>query len=42
MEATNVEAIIGFGVRAKVGGAEVAIGKPGLFTRDGALPAERG
>lgn len=38
MEATNVEAVIGYGVRAKVGSAEVAIGKPGLFTREGTLP----
>jgi len=38
MEASGVEAVIGYGVRATVGGAEVAIGKPGLFTQDGALP----
>jgi Cd2+/Zn2+-exporting ATPase len=38
MEVANVEAVIGYGVRARVGGAEVAIGKPGLFTRDGTLP----
>jgi Cd2+/Zn2+-exporting ATPase len=38
MEASGVEAVIGYGVRATVGGAEVAIGKPGLFTRDGTLP----
>jgi len=38
LEASAVEAVIGYGVRATVGGAEVAIGKPGLFTRDGALP----
>jgi Cd2+/Zn2+-exporting ATPase len=30
--------VIGYGVRATVGGAEVTIGKPGLFTRDGTLP----
>ena len=33
-----MEAVIGYGVRATVGAAEVAIGKPGLFTRDGTLP----
>lgn len=38
MEASGVEAVIGYGVRATVGAAEVAIGKPGLFTRDGTLP----
>jgi Cd2+/Zn2+-exporting ATPase len=38
LEASAVEAVVGYGVRATVGGAEVAIGKPGLFTRDGALP----
>jgi Cd2+/Zn2+-exporting ATPase len=38
MEAASVEAVIGYGVRATVGGAEVTIGKPGLFTRDGTLP----
>jgi len=37
-DAGNVEAVIGYGVRAKVGDAEVAIGKPGLFSRDGSLP----
>jgi Cd2+/Zn2+-exporting ATPase len=31
----GVEAVIGYGVRATVDGAEVTIGKPGLFTRDG-------
>jgi Cd2+/Zn2+-exporting ATPase len=36
MEASGVEAVIGYGVRATLGGAEVAIGKPGLFARDGA------
>ncbi len=41
-EATNVEAIVGFGVRANVGGDPVLIGKPGLFTRDGAMPEEVG
>jgi Cd2+/Zn2+-exporting ATPase len=38
LEASNVEAVIGYGVRATVRGAEVAIGKPGLFTREAALP----
>ncbi len=37
-EATEVEAIIGYGVRAKVGESVVSIGKPGLFTREGSLP----
>ncbi|MCC7061737.1 MAG: heavy metal translocating P-type ATPase [Planctomycetes bacterium] len=36
--ATAVEAIVGFGVRATVDSSLVLIGKPGLFTRDGALP----
>ena len=40
LEATQVEAIIGFGIRANVGGAAVLVGKPGLFTRDATLPAE--
>jgi Cd2+/Zn2+-exporting ATPase len=39
-EARDVQAIVGFGVRATVDGQEALIGKPGLFTRDGALPAE--
>lgn len=38
LEATDVEAVIGYGVRATVGGRSVTIGKPGLFTREGALP----
>lgn len=38
--ATNVEAIIGFGVRALVDGARVQIGKAGLFTKDTPLPPE--
>jgi Cd2+/Zn2+-exporting ATPase len=37
-EASGVEAVIGYGIRATVDGAEVTIGKPGLFTRDGTLP----
>lgn len=37
-EASSVEAVMGYGVRATVDGAEVSIGKPGLFTRDGVLP----
>lgn len=37
-EASSVEAVVGYGVRATVAGAEVSIGKPGLFTRDGVLP----
>ncbi len=41
-EATAVEAIVGFGVRATVVGAPVLIGKPGLFTREGAMPEEIG
>lgn len=36
--ATNVEAVVGFGVRAEVDGTTVLIGKPGMFTRDDALP----
>ncbi len=38
LEATGVEAVSGYGVRATVGGSEVAIGKPGMFTRAGVLP----
>jgi Cd2+/Zn2+-exporting ATPase len=38
VEATGVEAIVGFGVRASVADSAVLIGKPGLFTREGALP----
>lgn len=37
LEASTVEAVVGYGVRGTVGGVDVAIGKPGLFTRDGAL-----
>jgi Cd2+/Zn2+-exporting ATPase len=37
-EASAVEAVVGYGVRATVAGAEVAIGKPGMFTRDAVLP----
>ncbi len=37
-EAVAVEAIVGFGVRATVAGTPVLIGKPGLFTRDDAMP----
>lgn len=39
-EAKDVEAITGFGVRASVDGTPVLIGKPGLFTREAALPEE--
>lgn len=38
VEASGVEAVIGYGVRATVQGAEVWIGKPALFTEKGALP----
>lgn len=38
LDAEEVEAVVGHGVRAKVGGSEVTIGKPGLFTRGGTLP----
>jgi len=38
-EATNVEAIVGRGIRATVGERAVTIGKPGLFSRDGSLPS---
>ena len=40
LQAQEVEAIIGFGIRASVDGKAVLIGKPGLFTREGALPGE--
>ncbi|MBK6578451.1 MAG: heavy metal translocating P-type ATPase [Sandaracinaceae bacterium] len=36
-DATNVEAVIGYGVRGTVGGQPVTIGKPGLFALDGEL-----
>ena len=39
-KASEVEAIIGFGVRATVDGSSVLIGKPGLFTKDAPLPDE--
>lgn len=39
-DAKNVEAVIGYGVRGEVGGQPVSIGKPGLFTREGALPPD--
>jgi Cd2+/Zn2+-exporting ATPase len=39
-ETSNVEAIVGFGVRARVAGTEVLIGKPGLFTGERSLPPE--
>ncbi len=41
-EATDVEAIVGFGVLGTVGENVVSIGKPGMFTREGPLPAEVG
>ena len=40
LAAEAVEAIVGFGVRATVDGQAVLIGKPGLFTKDGALPSD--
>ncbi len=40
LEATNVEAVIGYGVRGDVDGLPVTIGKPGLFALDGELPAK--
>lgn len=40
LEATDVEAIIGYGVQASIAGNDVTIGKPGLFLRDGSLPAQ--
>jgi len=39
-EATGVEAIVGYGIRGLIDGAEVLVGKPGLFTREGGLPPE--
>lgn len=36
--ASDVEAIVGFGVRATVDNVAVLVGKPGLFKRDGTLP----
>ena len=38
--ATKVEAIMGFGIQALVDGSEVSIGKSGMFTKAGPLPAE--
>lgn len=40
LEAKNAEAITGYGIQATVDGRAVLIGKPGLFTREGALPEE--
>lgn len=37
-KATGVEAIVGFGVRGRVGDEVVLLGKPGLFTGDNPLP----
>lgn len=39
-QATNVEAIMGFGIRASVDGTPVLIGKPGLFSGEAALPGD--
>lgn len=39
-KASEVRAITGFGIQASVDGKKTLIGKPGLFTRDGALPEE--
>ena len=41
-EVANVEAVVGFGVQGTVGELAVRIGKPGMFTREGPLPAEVG
>lgn len=38
--ATEVEAIVGYGVRGLVDGARVTIGKPGLFDRAGGLVSD--
>ncbi|MDX2023202.1 MAG: heavy metal translocating P-type ATPase [Deltaproteobacteria bacterium] len=40
LRALNVKALVGFGVKAEIDGATVLLGKPGLFTNDGALPDE--
>ena len=40
LEAEGVEAIIGFGVKGRVNGEMVLLGKPGLFTREAPLPAD--
>lgn len=37
--ATDVEAIVGFGVKGKVAGTAVSIGKPALFEKSASLPA---
>lgn len=39
-EATGVEAIIGHGVKARVAGQEVLVGKPSLFDAGGGLPTD--
>lgn len=39
-DAADVEAIIGFGIKATVNGARVQIGKAGLFTQEAPLPPE--
>lgn len=40
VEVKDVEAIIGFGIRATIDGKPVLVGKPGLFTQQSPLPAE--
>ncbi len=40
LEASGVEAIVGFGIAGLVAGAAVEIGKPGLFERDGPIDPE--
>lgn len=39
-EAADVQAVVGFGIRAKVGGKEISIGKAGMFTGNAAPPPE--
>jgi Cd2+/Zn2+-exporting ATPase len=40
VEVQQVEAIVGFGIRASLAGAVVLLGKPALFTRDAPLPPD--
>lgn len=39
-DVSDIQAIIGFGVKGRIGGETVEIGKPGLFTHDGTLPED--
>ncbi len=40
LTATDVKAIIGFGIEGKINGDHVLVGKPGLFLKDSKLPED--